>query len=397
MAGVWQRDRGQWVTRWQQTNPKRARSGAFTRYDAYKSSLTVREAFRNGALAQDVANDVDKGFCVATQPQPGTAPPSRASLADVAWLQEPHFDKLRKVPMQSRLEKWLNRAALGCPACLHHLGNSHQQLPPHDNLAGCIHHLEPSTATLNQVLRIQSQTQESSHIEDTLRMVRSCTSPELQSVLACAEGLLRERAAADESVRDLGPRPEFCVQEEGFVPTRVDVDEGHRHPFQQGADFVPGSPTRYVLGAASVLTGCLPWWDVASFATRAQSMVTYQRLREAMVHAEDVDRKLVCAELCLNKRINRASRSDTPTTANLCQFYRSHMRNHDANDLADLIVNTSVQRNSSSAFVRNKIATGSFPWLHVDPLTHEVANDSHLDQLFLDSGGHLFGTYVNPM
>ena len=73
------------------------------------------------------------------------------------------------------------------------------------------------------------------------------------------------------------------------------------------------------------------------------------------------------------------------------------MRNHDANDLADLIVNASVQRNSSSAVVRNKIAAWSFPWLHVDPLTHEVTNDSHLDQLFLDSGGHLFGTYVNPM
>lgn len=49
--------------KFEQTNPKRAGTAAWDRYEKYKSAKTMQEALSLGAAKADFSNDVSRGFC----------------------------------------------------------------------------------------------------------------------------------------------------------------------------------------------------------------------------------------------------------------------------------------------------------------------------------------------
>ena len=95
------------------------------------------------------------------------------------------------------------------------------------------------------------------------------------------------------------------------------------------------------------------------------------------------------------------SRQNTPVTQNAYKHYAAHLRGQAQAErcCAELLVNAVLVRGTLSVPVRNALAAGTFPFLRVGVDSEgctEIINLNDLDKFVWQSGGDMFGTFIEP-
>ena len=148
------------------------------------------------------------------------------------------------------------------------------------------------------------------------------------------------------------------------------------------------------------------WFQAATYKDRVHTMVVFFQARKFLLERglSSRQKELLTADLAMFKRVNAASRLETPTTSWAYSWYVWALQQRAGCSVvqrfAEFILNASLVRNSLSLYVRTSMRDKELCWLRLEFQSDGgcmVANFVDLDTLFVKARGEIFGTFVNPM